>query len=189
ATSVQLLGAMALTGGSPGGGGGGIVQVTAGVGDVTIAADILADGAASNGVGGALDFRAAGTGTVNSGVTISAQGGGNSGTGGTITMEAGRDVSASSVTLNVSGQTGGAGGIGIDARGGVTLGGTLAATGLVKQANGGSISITAGDGGFGPGALSGPGHARAGGGSSGGCRHRENPHHPGCGPAGHPTRP
>jgi cysteine-rich repeat protein len=168
ATSVQLLGAMALTGGSPGGGGGGSVQVTAGFGDVTIGANILADGAATNGVGGTLDFRAAGTVTVNSGVTVSAQGGGNSGTGGTITMEAGRNVSSSG-TLNVSGQTGGAGGIGIDARGGVTLGGTLAATGLVKQANGGSISITAGDGGFGPVTISGTVNASAGGCSSGVC--------------------
>src|SRR5262249_57956872 len=132
---------------------------------------------------------AGGSVTVSRRVRVPERGGGNRGPGGTITMEAGRDVSASSVTLNVPGQSGGAGGIGIDARGGVTLGGTLAATGLVKQANGGSISITAGGGGFGPGALSGPGHARAGGGSSGGCRHRENPHHPGCGPAGHPTRP
>jgi cysteine-rich repeat protein len=168
ATSVQLLGPMTLRGGSPGGGGGGIVQVTAGFGDVTIGANILADGAATNGVGGSLDFRAAGMVTVNSGVTVSAQGGGNSGTGGTITMEAGRNVSSSG-TLNVSGQTGGAGGIGIDARGGVTLGGSVSATGLVNQANGGSISITAGDGGFGPVTISGTVTASAGGCSSGVC--------------------
>jgi cysteine-rich repeat protein len=168
-TSVQLLGAMALNGASPGGGGGGTVQVTAGFGDVTIGANILADGAASNGVGGSLDFKAAGTVTVNSGVTISAQGGGSSGTGGTITMEAGRNVSSSSGTLNVSGQSGGAGSIGIDARGGVTLGGTLSATGLGKQANGGSISITAGDGGFGPVSISGTVTASAGGCAAGVC--------------------
>jgi len=179
-TSVQLLGAMALTGASPGGGGGGTVQVTAGFGDVTIGANILADGAASNGVGGSLDFKAAGTVTVNSGVTISAQGGGSAGTGGTITMEAGRNVSSSSGTLNVSGQTGGAGSIGIDARGGVTLGGTLAATGLVKQANGGSISITAGDGGFGPVSISGTVTASAGGCSAGVCGNGQTVKIQGC---------
>jgi cysteine-rich repeat protein len=179
ATSVQLLGAMTLRGGSPGGGGGGIVQVTAGLGDVTIGANILADGAGPDGVGGSLDFRAAGTVTVNSGVTVSAQGGGTSGTGGTITMEAGRNVSSSG-TLNVSGQAGGAGGIGIDARGGVTLGGSVSATGLVNKANGGSISITAGDGGFGPVTISGTVTASAGGCSSGVCGNGKTVNIQGC---------
>src|SRR5262245_10202094 len=179
ATSVQLLGPMALTGGSPGGGGGGDVQVTAGFGDVTIGGNILADGAASNGVGGSLDFRATGTVTVNSGVTISAQGGGNDGTGGAITMEAGRNVSDPG-PLNVSGQSGGAGSIGIDARGGVTLGGTLAATGLTKGANGGSISILAGDGGFGPVSISGTVNASAGGCASGSCGNGKTVNIGGC---------
>src|SRR5262249_59259970 len=107
---------------------------------------------------------AGGSVTVSRRVRVPERGGGNRGPGGTITMEAGRDVSASSVTLNVSGQSGGAGGIGIDARGGVTLGGTLAATGLVKQANGGSISITAGGGGACAVAISGTRTPPAGGG-------------------------
>src|SRR5262249_62131071 len=117
---------------------------------------------------------AGGSVTVSRRVRVPERGGGNRGPGGTITMEAGRDVSASSVTLNVPGQSGGAGGIGIDARGGVTLGGTLAATGLVKQANGGSISITAGGGGARPGGLRRAGTARGGGGAPGGVGHGQD---------------
>src|SRR4029453_7036630 len=113
--SVQPLGAMTLRGGGFGASGGD-VGVTAGFGNLTIGANILADAAAPNGAGRELHFSAAGTITVNSGVTVSAQGGGNDGPGGNIIMEAGRDVSNSG-TLNVSGGTGGGGGIGIVARG------------------------------------------------------------------------
>jgi cysteine-rich repeat protein len=177
-TSVQLLGAMTLRGGGFGASGGD-VGVTAGFGNLTIGANILADAAAPNGAGRDLDFTAAGTITVNSGVTVSAQGGGTDGTGGAITMVAGRDVSSSG-TLNVSGGTGGGGGIGIVARGGVTLGGTLDATGRVKLANGGVIFIIAGDGGFGPVTISGMVNASAGGCGPGGCGNGRTVYITGC---------
>ena len=142
-TFVQLLDHMTLRALSQGAGGG-AAYVIASFGDITISGNILGDGASPDGVGANHLFDAAGSITVSSGVTISTRGNGQEGDGGDISLSAGRNITMAG-SFDASGGDSGGGDVSIEARGTVTISGAIDATGRVKLADGGSISVLAGD--------------------------------------------
>jgi cysteine-rich repeat protein len=150
-TRVQMLGPVALNGtGSPtlsGGGCGGFIDIEARFGDVTINDAILAESGAPDGGGGGISAIARGSISTTSLAPLSVQGQGPSSCGGEISLEADLDVSASG-NMNASG---GFGGNLVDVIAGrnAVLNGRVDAQGRDAGGFGGSVTVVAGDRGFG----------------------------------------
>jgi len=176
-TSTQVLDKIDTSGGASsanaGAGNGGVVCINAQFGNLTVAGDILAEGAAPDGGGGETDLTAQGSIIVPPLVMLSARSNGGQGCGGTLSLAPNLALSSAAL-LDVSGG-GGGGEVDICAGTDVTLSGGLDASGRAPGATGGIANVEAGANG--PGTLlvqnaidvSGGACSAANGCGSGGC--------------------
>jgi cysteine-rich repeat protein len=164
-TSVQVNGSVAARGNSATdgsfGGDGGILDYTARFGDLTVNADMAAEGAAPDGIGGSILLQAVGSVVLGSNVPLSTRGNGGNGDGGDVTADAKFDVTIGG-SIDV---TGGLGGGSIDILAGrhATVSGALGAQGRENGGFGGAVFVVAGSEGQ-QGSLTVGGQIDAGGG-------------------------
>lgn len=132
-----------------GGGEGGLAFVQAQFGDVVVASDVVAEGAAPDGGGGEIVLTARGTITIQSGATLSVRSNGGQCCGGFIGLAANAGITSAG-KLDASGGARG-GEIGLDAQSDVALDGAVDAAGRNVGSVGGMVRIQAGAGS--PGSL------------------------------------
>ena len=152
-TSMQILDQVDTSGSASstnsGAGSGGVVCVEAQFGDLTVANDVLAEGAAPDGGGGEIDVAAQGSVAVQPRATVSARSNGGQGCGGMLSIAPNLAFSSAAL-LDASGGAGG-GEIDICAGTDVTLSGGLDVSGRSTGGAGGQANVEAGANG--PGTL------------------------------------
>jgi cysteine-rich repeat protein len=158
-TRIDLLGVISLTGSSSidgtSGGCGGVADLEADFGDVTVTStgQILAIGAGPDGGGGEIDVTAAGSLVVQAGGILSAASNGGQGCGGMICVDTNLGMTNAG-RLDASGGYGG-GSIDVSSAGDIAFGGVITAAAFTDGGFGGDISAEAGFDGTGSLAISG----------------------------------
>lgn len=150
-TSARVLDQVDTSGNSSstnsGAGNGGVVCINAQFGDLSVANDILAEGATPDGGGGEIDLAAQGSITVQPRATVSARGNGGQGCGGVLSIAPNLAFSSAAL-LDASGGSGG-GEVDICAGTAVTLSGGVDASGRSTAGAGGQANVEAGANGSG----------------------------------------
>jgi cysteine-rich repeat protein len=129
------------------GGDGGIVDLTALYGDVTIGADFNAEGASPDGTGGSVTILAAGSFVIPTLIPLSVRGNGSGSSGGDLYVEVGLDATFGG-TIDASGGSSG-GNVDVTARRNITFTRRMDASGRDSGGYGGFVFVIAGSDGRG----------------------------------------